>query len=63
MPTVPVDRVTARAAIALANRAPSVPNTQPGAGRPGAHQSHPFPDPARALPATDPPGPAPRHRS
>ncbi|GAA4753889.1 NAD(P)H nitroreductase [Modestobacter marinus] len=56
MPTVPLDRATARAAIALANRAPSVHNTQPWQWRPGAHSIHLFADTTRALPATDPDG-------
>ncbi|MCZ2849761.1 Acg family FMN-binding oxidoreductase [Modestobacter sp. VKM Ac-2978] len=56
MPSLTLDRSTARAAIALANRAPSVHNTQPWEWRLGAHSIHLFADTARALPATDPDG-------
>ena len=49
-----LDRTTARTAIALANRAPSVHNSQPWRWRIGASSIHLFADPARALPATDP---------
>jgi hypothetical protein len=51
-----VDTPTARAAIALANRAPSVHNSQPWRWRIGPSSIHLFTDPARALPATDPEG-------
>jgi nitroreductase len=54
--TAPVERATARAAIALANRAPSVHNTQPWQWRLGASSIHLFADSTRALPATDPTG-------
>ena len=56
MTAVPLDRGTARAAIALANRAPSVHNTQPWQWRLGEHTVHLFADTTRALPATDPDG-------
>jgi nitroreductase len=51
-----MDRITARAVIALANRAPSVHNSQPWRWRIGPASIHLFADPARALPATDPEG-------
>ena len=51
-----LDPATARAAIALANRAPSVHNVQPWRWRIGEHSLHLFSDPSRALPATDPGG-------
>jgi hypothetical protein len=54
--TVNLDRTTARIAIAMANRAPSVHNTQPWQWRLGAHSIHLFADPSRALPTTDPDG-------
>jgi nitroreductase len=54
-PTMP-DPTTARAAIALANRAPSVHNAQPWRWRISEHALHLFSDPSRALPATDPGG-------
>ena len=56
MLTGQLDRVTARAAIALANRAPSVHNSQPWRWRIGPSTIHLFADPERALPATDPEG-------
>ncbi|MDB5733298.1 MAG: hypothetical protein JWQ03_3193 [Variovorax sp.] len=56
MLTVPVEHATARAAIALANRAPSVHNTQPWQWRLGDSSIHLFADSSRALPATDPDG-------
>ena len=56
MRTASLDRSTARAAIALANRAPSVHNSQPWRWRIGPSSVHLFADPARALPATDPEG-------
>lgn len=56
MLTVQLDRTTARAAIALANRAPSVHNSQPWRWRIGPASIHLFADPSRALPATDPEG-------
>lgn len=49
-----LDRTTALTAIALANRAPSVHNSQPWRWRIGASSIHLLADPARALPATDP---------
>jgi hypothetical protein len=54
--TAQLDRTTARAAVALANRAPSVHNSQPWRWRIGPRSLHLFADPARALPATDPDG-------
>jgi hypothetical protein len=54
--TTDLDRSTARAAIALANRAPSVHNSQPWRWRIGPSSIHLFADPTRALPATDPEG-------
>jgi nitroreductase len=54
--TASLDRTTARAAIALANRAPSVHNSQPWRWRIGPSSIQLFADPARALPATDPEG-------
>lgn len=56
MLTAHLDRTTARAAITLANRAPSVHNSQPWRWRIGPSTIHLFTDPARALPATDPEG-------
>jgi nitroreductase len=56
MSTVRLDASTARAVIALANRAPSVHNSQPWRWRIGANSFHLFSDPARTLPATDPEG-------
>jgi hypothetical protein len=54
--TAAVGSGTARAAIALANRAPSVHNSQPWRWRIGPSSVHLFADPERALPATDPEG-------
>jgi hypothetical protein len=51
-----LDRTTARAVIALANRAPSVHNSQPWRWRIGPSSIHLFADPERAMPATDPEG-------
>ena len=51
-----LDRTTARAVIALANRAPSVHNSQPWRWRIGSSSIHLFADPDRALPTTDPEG-------
>jgi hypothetical protein len=51
-----LDRTTARAVIALANRAPSVHNSQPWRWRIGPSSIHLFADPGRTLPATDPEG-------
>jgi len=51
-----LDRATLLAAIALANRAPSVHNSQPWRWRIGDSSIHLFADPERALPATDPEG-------
>src|SRR3954452_21503237 len=51
-----LDRGTALAAVGLANRAPSVHNSQPWRWRIGASSIHLFADPDRALPATDPEG-------
>lgn len=56
MLTAHLDRTTARAAVALANRAPSVHNSQPWRWRIGPSSIHLFADPERALPATDPEG-------
>ncbi|MGY1753391.1 Acg family FMN-binding oxidoreductase [Blastococcus sp. SYSU D01042] len=56
MLTTHVDPTTARAAVALANRAPSVHNSQPWRWRIGPSSIHLFGDPDRALPATDPEG-------
>src|SRR3954454_11018719 len=56
MRTAQIDASTARAAIALANRAPSVHNSQPWRWRIGPHSLHLFTDPTRMLPATDPEG-------
>ncbi|WP_034510740.1 hypothetical protein [Blastococcus sp. URHD0036] len=56
MLTTRLDRPTVRAAIALANRAPSIHNSQPWRWRIGASSVHLFADPERALPATDPEG-------
>jgi hypothetical protein len=52
--TAHLDRTTARAVIAMANRAPSVHNSQPWRWRVGADSIHLYADPERALPATDP---------
>jgi hypothetical protein len=54
--TAHLDRATAHAVIALANRAPSVHNSQPWRWRIGPTSIHLFADPERALPATDPEG-------
>jgi hypothetical protein len=54
--TAHLDRTTARAVIALANRAPSVHNSQPWRWRIESSSIHLFADPGRALPATDPEG-------
>jgi nitroreductase len=54
--TVQLDRTTARAVIALANRAPSVHNSQPWRWRIAPSSIHLFAEPGRALPATDPEG-------
>ncbi|MGY1700262.1 Acg family FMN-binding oxidoreductase [Geodermatophilus sp. SYSU D00766] len=54
MTTFLLDRTTARAAIGLANRAPSLHNTQPWRWRIGRTSVHLFADPTRGLPATDP---------
>jgi hypothetical protein len=54
--TADLDRATARAVIALANRAPSVHNSQPWQWRLGPSSIHLFAEPGRALPATDPEG-------
>jgi nitroreductase len=51
-----LDHDTARAAVALANRAPSVHNSQPWRWRIAPSSIHLFADPSRALPATDPDG-------
>ena len=56
MLTSHLDRTTARAVISLANRAPSVHNSQPWRWRIGSSSIHLFADPQRALPATDPEG-------
>jgi len=54
--TANLDRTTARAVIALANRAPSVHNSQPWRWRIAPSSIHLFSDPERALPLTDPEG-------
>jgi hypothetical protein len=54
--TAQLDRTTARAAIALANRAPSVHNSQPWLWRVGTSSIHLYADLDRALPAMDPDG-------
>jgi nitroreductase len=54
--TAHLDRTTARTVVALANRAPSVHNSQPWRWRVGPSSIHLFADPSRALPATDPEG-------
>jgi nitroreductase len=54
--TASLDRTTARAVISLANRAPSVHNSQPWRWRIGTSSIDLFADPGRALPATDPEG-------
>jgi nitroreductase len=54
--TAHLDRATLRAAIAVANRAPSLHNSQPWRWRIGDASIHLFADPSRALPATDPTG-------
>lgn len=56
MITAGLDRTTVRAAVALANRAPSVHNSQPWRWRIGPTSIHLFADASRALPATDPEG-------
>lgn len=56
MTTIHLDRGTLRAAIALANRAPSVHNSQPWLWRIGDSSIHLFADTDRELPATDPEG-------
>jgi len=56
VPTVRLDRSTARAVIAMANRAPSVHNSQPWRWRVDPTAIHLFADPERALQATDPEG-------
>lgn len=48
--TIRLDRATARAVIALANRAPSVHNSQPWRWRISPSAIHLFADPERALP-------------
>lgn len=52
----PVDERTVRAAVALAQRAPSVHNTQPWTWRLGPHSVHLYADRSRWLAATDPDG-------
>jgi hypothetical protein len=54
--TVHLDRTTARAVINLANRAPSVHNSQPWHWHIDPSSIQLFADPDRALPATDPEG-------
>jgi hypothetical protein len=54
--TANLDRTTARAVLTMANRAPSVHNSQPWRWRIGPSSIHLFADPERALPATDPEG-------
>jgi hypothetical protein len=54
--TAHLDRTTARAVIAMANRAPSVHNSQPWRWRIELSSIHLFADPVRSLPATDPEG-------
>jgi hypothetical protein len=54
--TAHLDRTTARVVIAMANRAPSVHNSQPWRWRVGASTIQLYADPERALPATDPDG-------
>jgi hypothetical protein len=54
--TAHLDRTTARAVITLANRAPSVHNSQPWRWRIEPSSIHLLADPDRALPATDPEG-------
>ena len=56
MQTTDLDRTAARAVIALANRAPSVHNSQPWRWRIESSTIHLFADAERALPATDPEG-------
>ncbi|WP_409332755.1 Acg family FMN-binding oxidoreductase [Trujillonella humicola] len=56
MLTTHLDRGTVRAAIALANRAPSVHNSQPWRWRIGPSTVHLYADRERSLPATDPEG-------
>lgn len=56
MRTTSLDHSTARAAVALANLAPSVHNSQPWRWRIGDESIHLFADTSRALPATDPEG-------
>ncbi|MGY1704828.1 Acg family FMN-binding oxidoreductase [Geodermatophilus sp. SYSU D00697] len=56
MLTAHLDRTTARTVVALANRAPSVHNSQPWRWRIAPTSIHLFADPTRALPATDPDG-------
>jgi hypothetical protein len=56
MPTASLDRTIARATIMLANRAPSVYNSQPWRWRIEPSSIHLFADRDRALPATDPEG-------
>jgi len=53
---VSLDPGTVHAALALANRAPSVHNSQPWRWRIAASWIHLFADPARQLTATDPEG-------
>lgn len=56
MLTLSLDRDTVRAVVALANRAPSVHNSQPWRWRLGRSSIHLFADRTRSLPATDPEG-------
>ena len=56
MLTAHLDRTTVRAVISLANRAPSVQNSQPWRWRIGPSSIHLFADAGRALPAIDPEG-------